>query len=292
MEMFLAAPLNKRRLLPKPPTEPERRRCRRFTDLPVEIIGEVVCYLEPKDAVNILSTCKLLNEIMRPDGAEGRRNWRILRQRLGWPDPASIGMTDIQFLKRQYGRGCDYCANAPRIRIPKWEFFGMRMCKSCLDELTWRDYMLGVQERIDCLTYLPSVIVPGPPRIYNWPTYRLFLKFSVRSMIVHKNNWDDGVLEELKESSRVSMEFAAKIKTNTRTLLLERRQKIVAVVDSRRVEVDKVMKEYFPAIDPKVYATIGAYQNAVKRRTPFTKRSKLALVKYITKHRAFPQSFP
>lgn len=275
-----ANPTIKRRILPKATTEPERRRCRRFTDLPVEIIGDVICYLEPTDAVNIISTCKAIKKIMHPEGSEGRRNWRILRQRLGWPDPTSIGMTDYKFIQRQYGRGCDFCVNAPRIRTPKWEFRGLRLCTSCIESHTVRDYVLTYDKLLDRLL-LPSILIPGPPRAYNWPNYRLYLKASVQRLPIANLNFHER--KEMERSSRELEEFANKIKTNTHALHLGRRQKIASLMDSRKREVDSVMQEMFPTIHPKTYGTIGAYQNAIKRRTPFTKRSKLSLVKSITK---------
>ena len=267
-----------RALLPKPSFHCKRRN--QFIDLPVEIVGEIIGFLDMASFLNIASTCKALKQLADPEKPEGRRLWNLVRRRLGWPDPSitSVAMTDFQFLKRQYGKGCDRCSNTPRLRTLRWEFRGLRLCKRCLGTHTLRDYTMPYWMQDRCSS-LPSILVQTIPIMYTLPPYRLYLKSSVYVIL----NQTDDELEQSRRASRELLDFSDKVKKNARVLYETRKLEITSLADVRKSEVDAVMRLFFPTLHSTEYTRFVAYKNATARRTPFTKRSRDLLVKSLIK---------
>lgn len=272
-----------RALLPKPSFHCRRRN--QFMELPLEIVGEIIGFLDMAGVLNIASTCKTMKHLADPEKAEGRRLWNLVRRRLGWPDPsiASVAMTDFQFLKRQYGKGCDRCSNTPRLRTLRWEFRGLRLCKRCLETHTLRDYNMPYWMQDRCSS-LPSILVQTIPNMYTLPPYRLYLKSSVY-VILNQTQTDDE-LEQLRRASRELLDFSDKVKKNARVLYEARKLEITSLVDVRKSEVDAVMRLLFPTLHSTEYTRFVAYKNATARRTPFTKRSRDLLVKSLVKEKS------
>lgn len=235
--------------------------------LPFEVIGAVIGYLDVADVISMISTCKYIKSLMHPDGTEGRHIWKMLRKRLGWPDPVAIGMTDFQFLKCRYGRGCNFCLNAPRVHTPKWEFRGLRMCKSCLSEQTVRHYYLS-SEKLDRCRVIPFVEIRGRSWWTPW-AYRIYLKDSIPE---HPFSAEDEA--RLTTCLEALTGFINAVKCNERSLAEEKRARIVKIVEKRRKDVDEYMKSHFPEIDPEIYKFIQTRTDALYRTSPFGKRSQ------------------
>lgn len=242
------------------------KKCNLFV-LPIEVIGTVIGYLDIADVISMISTCKYIKSLMHPDGTEGRHIWNLLRKRLGWPDPAAIGMTDFQFLKCRYGRGCNFCSNAPRVHTPKWEFRGLRMCKSCLSEQTVRHYYLS-SEKLDRCRVIPFIEIKGRSWWTPW-AYRIYLKDSIPD---HPLSVEDDA--RLTTSLEALTGFRNAVKCNERSIAEEKRARIVEIVEKRKKDVNEYMKTHFPEIYPGIYKFIQTYTDAVYRTSPFGKRSQ------------------
>ena len=235
--------------------------------LPIEILGNIICRLDSKDALSLSKTCKYVNSLMHPDGSEGRKIWSVLRQREGWPDPAIIGMTDYRFFRCLNGRGCDFCTRSPRMRTPKWEFGGVRMCKACLPENTIRSYLLDDVSARRC-AHVPSIKVNT---WYSWNTitYQLYLKDAVPD---HDLTADEEIqmYDRLRATENFVRDFDSVISARRDQNRIAR----MLFTHQRKIEIDKFTAEKFPHISPYVYAIMDTYLRAIGRQTHFTGRSQ------------------
>lgn len=248
-------------------TEPKV--CKLIT-LPIENLGEIIGYLEITDVISLISTCKYIKYIMHPDGTEGRRIWNILRKKLGWPDPNSIGLTDFEFLKCQYGRGCNFCPLSPRIRTPKWEFGGLRMCKICTKERTIRDYNLSHVEKERC-EFVPFIHKSGRFWYENW-SYKVYLIDSIPD-----HPLTSAETEKMASHFSALQSFIEEVKSNVCRLDLERRMINAELSKKRVADVMQYMESHFPEIHPKIYREFSAVQRACEKTIPLGCRSRKLL---------------
>lgn len=259
----------------------KKRKTTAFADLPVEVLGDIVGNLDVKCVISLLSSCKFMKSLMHPEGFIGRCIWHKVRKREGWPDPIVIGLTDFQFLKCKHGRGCNFCTDAPRVRTPKWEFKGVRMCERCVHEHTTRDYTLDVVEESRC-RYLPSIEVSGWTRSHSrygsaW-TYRMYLTKSIPC-----HNLTETEEDEMRIKLDVLSTFIREVNANDVRMETTRRKKLDELVAKRTVDVDECMKSNFPVVHPKLYNSLKSYQNATSKSTPFNRRSRAMFLRYVTK---------
>lgn len=245
---------------------PDKKGCRLFR-LPVEILGNVISYLDVEDVVSLIPTCKYMQSVMNPCGSEGKRIWHKLRLSGGWPDPSVISLTDFQFFKRLLGRGCDFCTLAPQVRIIKWEFGGIRMCKECMKSHTIRHYQLDHETEVRCAC-VPSIAVNTWAR-GTVLTYRTYLK---NSILEHDPTNEEAV--QMRANVSATYEFAKKCDEISREKLLQHQNLRQTLQAKRRRDVIEFTSEKFPEVSLGVYWYINTFLRAVKTHKPFTARSR------------------
>jgi hypothetical protein len=238
----------------------------------LELATELLCAIlalvdEPVALVNAMVTCRRLHSLFDTESVVGRRLWRVIRCNMGWPDPTLIGLSDHEFIRAIYGRGCERCSAHPRVRTPLWEFKGLRLCGECRERLTTRDYELEIPAA--WCDHLPSVLTQG----YTWGRgqweYRSFWTADLPSAEPSREEREAGraILSRLRN-------FRASVEAH-QAMLRERKEcKDREKRDARFRAVEAFLVEKLPDLHPHCYADFDAYNVATYKTTKFTKSAQ------------------
>ena len=146
--------------------------------IPWEILRAIFSKVrDAKTALTVMRVCKTTYDLLRPTKKRPLREfWKHLRERDGWPNPKTVGLTDYTFLLTVYGRGCSNCSFRPHLRSPLWELYGLRLCPECIEQLTYLETAMysGSVGRIVLSYYLTRV---------NYGKEYRFLKREVDSLV-------------------------------------------------------------------------------------------------------------
>lgn len=230
-------------------------------DLPNEILGQIMTNIDDaKSALEVLRSCRRVHALFDATTRAGQRIWQSIRENEGWPDPAPIGITDYEFIRALFGRGCHNCTRHPRIRTPIWQFRGVRLCANCWDQLTVRDYEL----------LIPNAWYAHLPFTRNTTFgYRSYLRTDIP---VYEPKVTSDVYE-YDNDGRVTR-FIQKIQRRRIELSTERARENAAVRQTRQAAILEFLRANVPLIDPTFYSWFKVFQNAILLATPFNKQAQ------------------
>lgn len=280
-------PPKRRKTSPRPSTSfnpnVTMRQSVQLIDLPLEVIEDIVENLDCVDIVSLRSSCTYMKSILHTEGQTGRRIWNKVRKREGWPDPSVIGISDFQFLESKHGRGCNFCEDAPRVRTPRWEFGGIRMCEECKPVYTTRHYELDDVTLARC-QYLPHMEVDGwtpgsgwRGHLQSW-SYRVYLTKSIPDHDL--TEIEEGELRRKLDAMQIFINQVKKIDVRMDVAHRKTLEKLVA---KRAAAVKEFMKSKFPYLHARMYNSFDSYRNAIGKSTTFSKRSQTMFVRSVTK---------
>ncbi len=202
--------------------------------------------------------CRLTHSLLDPRKCTGKEIWRLARERTGAPDPTEIFMSDMKFLMTMARRGCDGCSNHPRIRTPRWEFSGMRLCPDCFQYCTVREYEID-PHHYDGLPYIETQGLAYGLQSFS---YRSYLWLHVRNRERYARRDHDVRITSFKNKMKV-------YRSLQRACTERIRQK-------RRIDIDRYLQCHMPDTSWK---NSPAYYKACKLALPLTERSALLLTK-------------
>ncbi|GAA5827243.1 hypothetical protein JCM11251_001186 [Rhodosporidiobolus azoricus] len=97
-----------------------------FKSLPLDLIYEICCNLEPADLFALSTTSKIFRAVVT--GPSSKPLWIGAREKLGLPE-LELPMTDLQYAQLLFGKGCSFC---DRKNAGKPEpFIRARICGAC-----------------------------------------------------------------------------------------------------------------------------------------------------------------
>ncbi|KAJ3965796.1 hypothetical protein EV361DRAFT_937667 [Lentinula raphanica] len=113
-------------------------------DMPLDVILEIFCYLEPRDLLRLARTTKEFRGILMSKTSEGI--WRIARGNVEGLPPRPDDLNEPQYANLLFEPYCHVCLNYGRCENVLWNF-RMRSCQKCLRtfpklSLSQRDHFL------------------------------------------------------------------------------------------------------------------------------------------------------
>lgn len=223
--------------------------------LPLELWTRIFLYLSPKKAVE-LSSLKILDPLTK----NGQYIWKKYRQRLHFPDPVNILLTDFMFLKAYYTRGCDFCKHHPLTRKINWEFFGKKICKECMSSVTVRDYELDINTHE---LSLPCIETSGYSRIFGTTEYSIYFKEDILN--IH----DESYMDERRTVFN-------NIKTFKKHILLSEKYNRVIEYNHHKKEIDSFIQKEF---GPKSFSMVRATNEYEKILNSYYKKPSKKLLR-------------
>lgn len=233
-----------------------------FLDLPNETLCTFLKFLPGgQAALAMMMTCKRVYALFDENSKSGASIWTSIREKEGWPDPALIGITDFTFLRAMFGKGCDVC-NGLENTEPRWEWKGMRVCASCMHDISVKEYDLAWEVRKwNQDAGVPSVTFVTRDKKRKITESRILRE----SVFVHEPTTTQ--VKEGTECKQQLQSFYDALKKNQ-----ERRN--VRPVIARRKILKAIMEEKLPNIPDKLYNRLKCYETAYSKYTPFTPRSQ------------------
>ena len=238
--------------------------------LPTETLCTIIMMIPDSVAsLNMMRTCKRIHALFDATQPYGKRVWKSLREREGWPDPSRIGLSEYSFIKAIYGRGCNNCDIHPRMRSPIWEFQGIRLCKECYRTLTIRDYELDAETAAYALSKnLPHVVHDGYRSFPGYLTYSSYLRSSIDDL-----STDQGSQGSYPNRLRLSF-FGLEVERNQLALREARIDLDTERRLGRQKDINTYLAQHAPQLHPNLYTALSTYNAAVNRTTPFTARAQ------------------
>ncbi|KAI8802779.1 hypothetical protein BJ742DRAFT_777955 [Cladochytrium replicatum] len=243
-------------------------------DLSNEVLDMILTRISDVSTLStFIKTCKRINSHVNPSTSSGQHFWSRLRIAHKWPDPNPIGLSDFEFLKAYYGRGCCNCTKRPRTRTPRWAFGGIRICDFCLGKVLIRRSELRKQKiPKDRYEFLPCVELS----IQGYPI-RMFHRSSILD-----HSPSDGAIEAMKAHLVHLEQFEKQFNEAVTEHLDWKREQDDATRIARTSAIDVYLKCTFPTIAPMFYPEFKTYRRAVEGVSPFTDRSKSIFAKKFT----------
>ncbi|KAJ4493390.1 hypothetical protein C8R41DRAFT_919607 [Lentinula lateritia] len=97
-------------------------------EVPLDVILEIFCYLEPGDLLRLARTSKDLRDILMSKSSESI--WRIARETLNDLPPRPDDLNEPQYAHLLFEPYCHICRHSGRCETVLWNF-RMRACKKC-----------------------------------------------------------------------------------------------------------------------------------------------------------------
>ncbi|KAJ3968102.1 hypothetical protein EV361DRAFT_952635 [Lentinula raphanica] len=98
-------------------------------DMPLDVILEIFCYLEPRDLLRLARTSKDLRGILMSKSSENI--WRTARGNVEGLPPCPVDLNEPQYANLLFESYCHVCMRSGRCVIILWNF-RMRSCRKCL----------------------------------------------------------------------------------------------------------------------------------------------------------------
>ncbi|KAJ3770832.1 hypothetical protein FB446DRAFT_691664 [Lentinula raphanica] len=98
-------------------------------DMPLDVILEIFCYLEPRDLLRLARTTKDLRGILMSRSSENI--WRIARGNVEGLPPCPVDLNEPQYANLLFESYCHVCMRSGRCDNILWNF-RMRSCQKCL----------------------------------------------------------------------------------------------------------------------------------------------------------------
>lgn len=219
--------------------------------IPVELLIMILEQMRPMGLVRMITVSRKVRDLLDCATSTGRGIWKTVREREGLPDPATIGMSDKRLLLCVHTRGCDRCHSHPRIRTPRWEFGGVKLCHDCFDNETVRDYILGDGAEFEGLPYMTT----------DGTCYGRH--FSYRSYL-----WSHIRNKELFTGDLTQAYFDFKYAMDD--YMSKRRQTIESVREERRTAINAYLA---PRFTTTAWKNCAQYLNACRRPVPLTEHA-------------------
>ncbi|KAJ3966013.1 hypothetical protein EV361DRAFT_954471 [Lentinula raphanica] len=110
-----------------------------LTDVPIEVIYEIFCYLDPRDLLTLSRTCKLLRgHLLRK--SESVRIWRIALLNVEGSLPSlPKDLNEPQYACLMFDLDCHLCNKSSKGNIVLWKF-RLRCCPDCVTSFRFRLY--------------------------------------------------------------------------------------------------------------------------------------------------------
>ncbi|KAE9396280.1 hypothetical protein BT96DRAFT_116628 [Gymnopus androsaceus JB14] len=100
-------------------------------DVPLDVIFEIFCYLEPGDLLRLARTSNDLRGILMSKSSESI--WRTARENVEGLPPLPLDLNEPQYAHLLYEAYCHLCNHKGRCETVLWSF-RMRCCKNCAIE--------------------------------------------------------------------------------------------------------------------------------------------------------------
>lgn len=180
-------------------------------------------------------------------------------------------MSDLSFLAAQYGRGCNRCDDHPLVRKPRWEFHGLRLCTTCFNRETVRDYQLSLPAA--CYVHLPNI---QTFRCYfgRHVNYKTYLRADITGRARSNAETHEAFLFQWQLS-----EFIEAVQTQAANIEDAKADENEAKLNARQDAIDACLAIHFPSISPDDYEDFRTYRAAIKRTTPFTKTAEKGFIR-------------
>lgn len=234
-------------------------------ELPVELILRILRSTDPVDLFTMARTCSFFHKLLSHDSVV----WSWVRQDRGLPDPEPIGITNRSMLASIYMRGCNLCKDHERIRTPRWEFGGIRLCGKCFDRVTVRDYYLCCSEEF--VHYLPYVEVSGVCYGQRYH-YKCYLWKHLLQTITKERRY------EMQRQLLAMSSFKQKMYEYNEGTKRQKAQEDAVVKNERRLAINAFLQHSVPSLDPADYEQHPCYVAACGRLEPLTHRSATMLL--------------
>jgi hypothetical protein len=201
-----------------------------------------------------------------------------LRERFGYPDPIAVQLTDYQFFKRYYERGCSLCENAPLTRKVYWRFHCFRLCSSCYHHNLIRDYLIDSNIDRKQYQYLPYIPVSGfnPRASYRNRDFHYKLYWE-NDILDHYPTEDE--IEEMKARRNNIHEFERKLDHAIDIINNQRIQEEILFSQKKATQVLDFLQTNFPGFTLDELRRLPSYKSALNSKVPFTNKGMATRLK-------------
>ncbi|KAE9396281.1 hypothetical protein BT96DRAFT_996887 [Gymnopus androsaceus JB14] len=133
-------------------------------DVPLDVIFEIFCYLEPGDLIRLARTSRDLRGILMSKSSESI--WRTARENVEGLPPLPLDLNEPQYAHLLYEAYCHLCNHKGRCETVLWSF-RMRCCKNCAiefpDSYDWQ-YRKDLPAELKLSDVLPEERILGATR--------------------------------------------------------------------------------------------------------------------------------
>ncbi|KAF9075689.1 hypothetical protein BDP27DRAFT_1314336 [Rhodocollybia butyracea] len=139
-------------------------------DVPLDVILEIFCYLEPGDLLRLARTTKELRGILMSKTSESI--WRTARENVEGLPPRPNDLNEPQYAHLCYESYCHVCNHRGRCDTVLWTF-RMRACKACAanmlnfyggSDADGKEYMIIMSENYEFRRIFPNEVVKTSSR--------------------------------------------------------------------------------------------------------------------------------
>jgi hypothetical protein len=169
-----------------------------------KVLPIIYSYLAPQEFLNLSHVSKYARDLMDPNLPHIKRAWKTMRERMEFPDPAVIGLSDYSFFKTFYGSECSFCSDRSQKLKAHPMFYRYRLCNSCV-----KQYFVSEKE-LSCHSnyylHLPMVHSSNLNPVEDKDLYRMYFKPDLP-----KSRPSKEVLEKRRNSWRENFLFDKKV---------------------------------------------------------------------------------
>jgi hypothetical protein len=228
--------------------------------LSIDIFIEIFAYLHPKELLKFMATCMQAWRYLDDSSDFGARNWGLIRRKYGFPNPSLVHLTDLQFFKQYYGRGCSFCDSAPRARKVYWQFHSYRLCSGCYTEKLQPDFKLGHIRRCR-FQYLPYLHCGYPDQ------YQLFW---FEDILDHDPSKEE--IAQLCQDRANFSKFANLMSQAEYHLAAEKAYRENEVFQRKKLQVDTFLASTFPEKAKLDLQSLRSYNSAINSAVPLSNK--------------------
>ncbi|KAF9265206.1 hypothetical protein L218DRAFT_924350 [Marasmius fiardii PR-910] len=179
---------------------PKRQGVLRYIkDVPLDVLFEILGFLDPLDILRLSRTSKALRHILLSRSSTSV--WKTARRNLGVPDPIP-SMSEPAFANLLFDPHCHFCLTATVRNISWWA--GLRCCKTCLPIYFASDYEIQARGLLTNLAVpdilwktLPRYLLDTPSGQKQWRKLdEVYLISGAEELSPHIS----GIVDEIEES--------------------------------------------------------------------------------------------
>ncbi len=251
-----------------------------ITVFPDELLMQIFLKIPDYDTALALTTsCQVFRRLAHPASSSGKRIWRSLRERAGWPDPCVIGISDSDFLRAHHGRRCNFCGCISRAHNVYWEFHSQRFCEKCLRERTVRSYELS--NLLPLPDWILRTLVPGVEVVTPRGSYRMYLHDAICRMEIPARSEYTVLRKHLDVLACFREEYDKVVRRNEEDI--RREQLRTSKSHEVCVNLDEFVNRSFPKSLHVRLRKTRAFKCALRKTIPSNHDAELSLVRNIRK---------